>query len=318
MQEQDLKQRLYEDLQDTCYLVVLDDVWKEEAWDCLSRAFPDVSTSSRLLLTSSNRDVALHAEALSIPYELKTFGQEDRWQLFLRKALGPGADGGCPLYLEEVGRDIVRISAGLPLAIAVTGGLLPGKKKLKSEWEYVLNNFSTYLSRRKSEAWAILEFYADLPPNLIFGLLGNNAENLEKTAAYDVEQLTSRNMVQVAEMTFDDWIRSCRLHDLFRELAIRKLSHLQGKVNLSFKSSRKLKVADLENVNINRLPKEIGEVRLLILRYLGLRETLIEKLPHSLCCLQNLHTLDIVNLDSEVEVSDFVWKLESLRHRFSL
>nr|XP_027124117.1 putative disease resistance protein At1g50180 [Coffea arabica] len=252
MQEQDLEKRVYQDLQDKCYLVVLDDVWKEAAWDCLSRrAFPDVGTSSRLLLTSRNRDVAVHADALSIPHELKTLGEDDSWQLFLKKALGHGANAVCPSNLEVVGRKIAGRCAGLPLAITVIGGLLLGKKKLKSEWEKVLNNFSAYLSRSQSEAGAILELsYADLPANLkyCFLYLGlfpedsvisvrklihmwvaegimqkRDAKNLEETAAYDdVERLCSRNMVQVAEMTVDERIKSCRVHDLLRELAIRK------------------------------------------------------------------------------------------------
>ncbi|XP_027124105.2 probable disease resistance RPP8-like protein 2 [Coffea arabica] len=393
MEEQDLEQRLYLELQDKCYLVVLDDVWKEAAWDCLARAFPDVNTSSRLLLTSRNLDVALHADALSMPYKLKTLGQEDSWQLFLRKALGPGADGGCPPYLEEVGRDIARRCAGLPLAITVIGGLLLGKKKLKSEWEKVLNNISTYLSRSQSGVSEILALsYADLPPNLKFCFLylglfpedsvisvrklihmwiaegimqKRDAENLEETVAYDVEQLFSRNMVQVAEMTVDERIKSCRVHDLLRELAIKKavdenffqihdtkddeisaksrylavhilpwykkyfgsstpplrsllffnVHAYRGNVSLSFKSFRKLRVLDLEKVRIYRLPKEIGDVRLL--RYLGLRETRIGKLPHSFGCLRNLQTLDICSINWKVKVSNFIWKLESLRHLYA-
>ncbi|XP_071902196.1 putative disease resistance RPP13-like protein 3 isoform X1 [Coffea arabica] len=252
MQEQDLEERLYKDLKDKCYLVVLDDVWKEEAWDCLARrAFPDVNTSSRVLLTSRNQDVAVHADALSKPHELKTLGQEDSWQLFLKKAFGHGANAGCPTDLEVIGRKIAGRCAGLPLAIMVIGGLLLGKKRLESEWEKVLDNFSAYLSRSQSDAGAILELsYADLPANLKFCFLylglfpedsvisvrklihmwvaegimqKRDAKNLEETAAYEVvERLCSRNMVQVAEMTVDERIKSCRVHDALRELAIRK------------------------------------------------------------------------------------------------
>ncbi|XP_027124109.1 putative disease resistance RPP13-like protein 3 [Coffea arabica] len=395
MEEQDLERRLYQDLQDKCYLLVLDDVWKEEAWDCLARAFPDVNTSSRLLLTSRNRGVPLHADALSKPHVLKTLGQEDSWQLFLRKALGHGDDAGCPSDMEEVGREIAKRCDGLPLAITVMGGLLLTKKKLKSEWEKVLNNFSTYLSRSQRGVSATLELsYADLPPNLklCFLYLGlfpedseisvrklihmwvaegimqkRDAENLEETAAYDVEQLFSRNMVQVVEMTTDERIKSCRVHDLLRELAIRKANdekifhtdeirddeisaksrylavhilpwdknyvgcsippvrsllffNIHGyreNISLSFKSFRKLRILDLEKVMMAYLPKEIGEIRLL--RYLGLRRTWITRLPHSVGCLRYLQTLDIRtnSVYFPVIVSNFIWKLESLRHLYA-
>ncbi|XP_027100933.1 probable disease resistance RPP8-like protein 2 [Coffea arabica] len=396
MQEQDLEERLRQDLQDKRYLVVLDDVWKEEAWDCLAGAFPDVNASSRLLLTSRNREVAQHADALSHPCELKTLGQEDSWQLFLKMALGHGANAGCPPDLEEVGREITRRCDGLPLAITVIGGLLVAKKKLKSEWEKVLNNFSTYLSRSQSGVLAILELsYADLSPKLkfCFSYLGlfpedhvisvrkliqmwvaegiiqkRDAKNLEETAAYDVEQLCSRNMVQVAETTVDERIRSCRVHDLLRELAIRKAEdeiffqihdtrddEISAKsrylavhslpldknyfgsstpplrsllffnvrchrknISLIFKSFRKLRILDLENVNMYfNLPKGIREVRLL--RYLNLRGTYISRLPHSVGCLRYLQTLDIRNSEYRlrVKVSNFIWKLESLRHLYA-
>ncbi|XP_071902195.1 probable disease resistance RPP8-like protein 2 [Coffea arabica] len=394
MEEEDLEGRLHQDLQDKCYLVVLDDVWKQEAWDCLARAFPDVGTSSRLLLTSRDRDVAQHADAYSHPYELKTLGLEDSWQLFLRKALGHGDNAGCPPDLEEVGREITRRCDGLPLAITVIGGLLLAKKKLKSEWEKILNNFSTYLSRSQSGVSAILELsYADLPANLKFCFLylglfpedsvisvrklihmwvaegimqKRDTENLEETAAYDdVEELASRNMVQVAEMTVDERIKSCRVHDLLREVAIRKakdenffqihdtrddeisaksrylavhslpwdkkyvgsstpplrsllffnVHDYRKNISLNFKSFKKLRILDLENVKMSyNLPEGIGEVRLL--RYLGLRRTSIGRLPHSFCCLRNLQTLDIRN-SYPVRVSNFIWKLESLRHLYA-
>ncbi|XP_027169319.1 putative disease resistance RPP13-like protein 3 [Coffea eugenioides] len=402
MQEEDLERRLYQDLQDKCYLVVLDDVWEVAAWDCLARrAFPDVGTSSRVLLTSRNRDVAQHADASRHPYELKTLGEEDSWQLFLRKALGHEANAGCPPDLEEVGREIARRCGGLPLAITVIGGLLLGKNKSKTEWENVLNNFGAYLSRSQSEAGeagAILELsYADLPANLKFCFLylglfpedsvisvrklihlwvaegimqKRDAKNLEETAAYDeVERLCSRNMVQVAEMTVDERIKSCRVHDLLRDLAIRKAEDenffqihgtrddkisaksrylavhslpldknyfgssnpplrsllfsnvrgYMGNISLSAKSLRKLRILDLENVQKDDdLPKEIGEVRLL--RYLNLRGTYIPRLPLSVGCLRYLQTLDIrttKHTHCKVKVSNFIWKLESLRHLYA-
>ncbi|CDP12406.1 unnamed protein product [Coffea canephora] len=345
MEEEDLERRLYKDLQDKCYLVVLDDVWKEEVWDCLARAFPDVNTSSRLLLTSRNRDVAQHADALSKPHELKTLGQKDSWQLFLKKALDHGANSGCPPDLEEVGREITRRCDGLPLAITVIGGLLLAKKKLKSEWEKVLNNFSTHLSRSRSGVSAILELsYADLPANLKFFFLylglfpedsvisvpklihmwvaegimqKRDAENLEETAAYDDihdnrdDEISAKSRyLAVHALPWDENYFGTSTPPL-RSLLFFNVQD----VSLSFRSFRKLRILDLENVKLSyNLPKEIGKVRLL--RYLGLRDTSITRLPHSFGCLRCLQTLDIRNFEPVI-VSNSIWKLESLRHLYA-
>ncbi|XP_027169376.1 putative disease resistance RPP13-like protein 3 [Coffea eugenioides] len=327
MQEQDLEQKLHQDLHDKRYLVVLDDIWKEEGWDCLARAFPDVNTSSRLLLTSRNRDVAKHADALSHPHELETLGQEDSWQLFLNKALGHGANVGCPLDFHEVGQKIARRCAGPPLAITVIGALLLGKKKLESEWEKVLNNINTYLSRSKSRVSAILELKGVMQKR--------DAENLEETAAYYVEQLFSRNMVQVAETAVDQRIKSC--HDLLREFAISKAKEenffqiheirdgeILAESSLSFETFGKLRIVDLENVRINSVPEEIGEVRFLRDQE-DLRDMQVEKaaLPQLQCLrirncrslrvlpkeLKHISTLDKLEL---VDMSkDFVSRLDA-------
>ncbi|XP_071900934.1 disease resistance protein RPP8-like [Coffea arabica] len=106
-------------------------------------------------------------------------------------------------------------------------------------------------------------------------------------------------------MTVDERIKSCRVHDALRELAIRKTPEM-----MKYQPN-----PDLENAEMGyNLPKEIGKVRLL--RYLGLRRTSIGRLPHSFGCLRNLQTLDIRNIN-RVIVSNFIWKLESLRHLYA-
>lgn len=242
MGEEEMEKMLHEHLQDKCYLVVLDDIWKEEAWDCLDRVFPDAGKGSRLLLTSRNESVPLHADALSTPYRLKLLDQEESWLLFLKKAFRDSPDTSCPLNLEDIAREIAGRCAGLPLAITIIGSLLLGKRRLRSDWQIVLNDISTYLSRGQNGVSAILELsYRDLPPNLKFcflylGLFPENCEIpmqklvhtwvaegiipkcetkcLEDVAADYMEQLLTRNMVQVAAITVDDRVKSYRIHDL--------------------------------------------------------------------------------------------------------
>ena len=251
MQPQDLEQMVYKELEGQRYLIVLDDMWKTKIWDhCLVRAFPDAANGSRLLLTTRHRDVPLHMDPLSIPYELKLLDQGDSWQLLLKKVFGDSNNPKCSSELESTGREIARRCAGLPLAITVIGGLLATKKKLKSEWERVLSNIKVHFSRSDSQVSAILALsYFDLPSHLkscflYFGLFPEDreidarklirlwvaegfikqegTESLEMIAVDRLEELINRNMVQVAKLTIDERIKSCRMHDVLRELAIAK------------------------------------------------------------------------------------------------
>ncbi|XP_066382858.1 disease resistance protein RPM1-like [Miscanthus floridulus] len=63
------------------------------------------------------------------------------------------------------------------------------------------------------------------------------------------------------------------------------------KSNIVAKRFKLVRILDLENANVLKLPKEIGG--LLHLRYLGLRGTKLKKLPRTLQKLYHLQTLDI-------------------------
>ncbi|KAL7205167.1 hypothetical protein ACSBR2_018154 [Camellia fascicularis] len=74
---------------------------------------------------------------------------------------------------------------------------------------------------------------------------------------------------------------------------------------------RMLEVLDLEDVPIQKLPNELGD--LFNLRYLNLRRTMVKELPKSIGRLCNLETLDIRG--SEIQVLPTgITKLKKLRH----
>ncbi|KAM3681573.1 hypothetical protein ACJW31_12G007200 [Castanea mollissima] len=75
--------------------------------------------------------------------------------------------------------------------------------------------------------------------------------------------------------------------------------------------SKMLRVLDLEDAPIDKLPNEV--FKLFNLRYLNLRGTLLKKLPTSVGRLLNLQTLDI--RDTQIEALPLgIGKLQSLRH----
>ncbi|PHT55695.1 hypothetical protein CQW23_04181 [Capsicum baccatum] len=242
-----LEEMLQRRLEDTCYLIVLDDIWTTEAWDFIVRSLPGNDKSSRLLLTSRRMEVALHADAHTPPYKLEVLSEEESWELFLKKAFSENLE--CPQDLVDVGKAILQKCDGLPLAITVMGGLLAGKKKQKSEWQRVQRNLSSDLVKTHGISTILALSYQDLPPHLkscflYLGLLQKGKDILVKQLMHiwiahglihrkeeqkleDIvedylDELIGRNMLQVILVRADERVKSCRLHDLLRDFCIMK------------------------------------------------------------------------------------------------
>ncbi|CAK9160928.1 unnamed protein product [Ilex paraguariensis] len=247
--EEDLEEMLYKYLLTKRYLVVLDDMWSTEAWDCLAKVFPNRGNGSRLMITSRNKSVALYADARTFPHELQLLNEEDSWELFCRKAFTDNLNKSCPPELEETGREIVGKCDGLPLAIIVLGGLVSRKRNL-NEWERILSNIHAHFARNINGVEAILALsYKDLPQHLkwCFLYMGHfpedhlirtrklvrllvaeglipqqRGERMEDVAEDYLNELIDRNMVQVARMSRTERVKECRVHDLLRKLSISK------------------------------------------------------------------------------------------------
>ncbi|CAL2265720.1 unnamed protein product [Prunus armeniaca] len=133
--EEEMVKQLHEFLRGRKYLVVLDDVWEKEVWDSLEVAFPTSGMAgSKVMLTTQNREGALHADGRSIPHEPRMLTEDESLELFGKKSL-PGMDY-FPSDLGNLGREMVTKCGDLPLAVVVLGGLPSMKIKTKEEWEH--------------------------------------------------------------------------------------------------------------------------------------------------------------------------------------
>ncbi|KAL7148701.1 hypothetical protein ABFS83_06G196600 [Erythranthe nasuta] len=79
-----------------------------------------------------------------------------------------------------------------------------------------------------------------------------------------------------------------------------------------WKSFKLLKILDFEDSKLNELPDTIGE--LTQLRYLGLRKTMIWRLPHSLGRLKKLEVLDVAK--NYIDIPNVIWKMDTMRHLY--
>ncbi|KAM3704044.1 hypothetical protein ACJW30_04G146500 [Castanea mollissima] len=271
MDDDELKTVLFKCLKGKKYLLVMDDVWKTELWDEVSTAFPNDLNRSRLLITSRIKDVALHLS--SVPYELPLLEKDESWELFCKKAFRGGT---CPQELEILGEQLVESCHGLPLAIVVLGGLLAKKEKTHRTWSKLTGHVNWYLAQDRSSCRDILALsYNHLPLELkpcflYFGIYPEDFEipmrqliqlwiaegfiqqtgmrKKEDVAEDYLEELIDRSLIQVAMKRLDGGVKTCRIHDLLRDLCIsesteEKFLEVRSDVNLSpMSKSRRISI----------------------------------------------------------------------------
>ncbi|KAA8548852.1 hypothetical protein F0562_000536 [Nyssa sinensis] len=257
----ELFKKVYEVQKQKKCLVVLDDIWSEDFWNILKNAFPNEKIGSKILLTTRNKDVALHVDPNGFLHQPRYLNEDESWELLQKKALRrrDGTDSSVDIELEKLGRKMAGQCGGLPLAVVVLGGVLATKHTL-DEWETVNQNVNLYFRKGKghdqeySGVSDILALsYHDLPYQFksCFLYLGNFPEDSEIPAEKLCQQLVAedlvsfeeieeeetrtnvaerylhelahRCMIQVQVKESTDRIKSCRLHDLMREFCLSKV-----------------------------------------------------------------------------------------------
>ncbi|XP_010265610.1 PREDICTED: disease resistance protein RPP8-like [Nelumbo nucifera] len=251
MIKKELEEMLSTFLEDRRYLVVIDDIWKIEVWNDLQAIFPDRTNGSRVMFTSRFKGVALLADPRSPPHELHFLNDEEGWVLLSKKVfVRRNTLTSFPLWLEEIGKQIVRKCGGLPLAISVLGGLLSTKDETFGEWMKVLQSVHWQLTNSAEQCSEILALsYNELPfylkPCFLYvdifpegyeisarrltllwiaeGFVQQRGdEPLEDVAEDYLEELIGRNMIQLAKRKYNGRVKTCCVHNLLRDLAISK------------------------------------------------------------------------------------------------
>ncbi|KAG6528176.1 hypothetical protein ZIOFF_010326 [Zingiber officinale] len=164
-------QTIRDHLHGKMYLLVLDDVWSIEAWECLSIALPRGKEGSRVIVTTRIEDVAYTSCSgnRQFIFKISALSPELSWELFCRKVFD-APDYNFPPELENISREILQKHDGLPLAILTIGGLLDSKLDNKfEEWKYLHDQFRLEMQTNKklSKIDQILGLsYHDLPYDL--------------------------------------------------------------------------------------------------------------------------------------------------------
>lgn len=94
MRDEELAKKLYKVQQQKKCLIILDDIWSNEAWDILSPAFPSKNSRSKIVFTSRNKGISSHIDSKGLLHEVGFLNAEDSWALFQKKAFPKKDDPG--------------------------------------------------------------------------------------------------------------------------------------------------------------------------------------------------------------------------------
>ncbi|XP_060967008.1 putative disease resistance protein At1g50180 [Cannabis sativa] len=144
--DDELAKELYNFQKQKKCLVVLDDIWTPTTWDLLQHAFPTTTQGdahSKILLTTRNKVVALHADPHGFIHEPHLLNDKESWELFQNKCYSIGTDpsdsNDDKERKKEVAVEMLKKCSGLPLAIIVLAGLLSKKHTIR-DWELMKAN----------------------------------------------------------------------------------------------------------------------------------------------------------------------------------
>ncbi|KAG5598160.1 hypothetical protein H5410_029530 [Solanum commersonii] len=177
----DVADKLRKQLYGKRYLIVLDDVWDTTTWDELTRPFPEVVKGSRIILTTREKEVALHGKLYTAPLNLRLLRSEESWELLEKRAFG---NESCPDELLDVGKEIAENCKGLPLVADLIAGVIAGREKKKTVWLEVRNNLNSFIFNGEVEVMKIFPIELEVM-HICF-------TNLETSTSAEVERFIKK------------------------------------------------------------------------------------------------------------------------------
>ncbi|KAK2986963.1 hypothetical protein RJ640_004924 [Escallonia rubra] len=314
----DTQAKLRSFLQQKRYLVVLEDIWREEDWQSINAALPSGLFGSRIIVTTQNSAVAsCCVDSPRFVHRLTSLPWPDAWNLFCKTAFKV-EHGGCPPELEECSQRILKRCEGLPNAIVEVGSLLSNNSRVPREWE----KFHNTLGSRKLIDRTLLPSYNDLSNdvkscflyfsifpedyNIKWGRLvrmwvaerfvtERHNETLEEIAEDYLDELIQRNLVHVSRAGFDGRVRSCRVPNLVLDFLVRKSEEENFVLVLADSNSsnnRKVRRLSVHKADFNSLP-DLTSVRSIFLSFPSWGEHLHPKVLDLLHKFKLVRVLDL-------------------------
>ncbi|KAF6981588.1 hypothetical protein CFC21_000049 [Triticum aestivum] len=241
-------------LQDKRYLIVIDDIWDEKAWELIKCAFSDNCLGSRVMTTTRIGSIskACCSSGDDIIYQMKPLTDDNSKRLFYKRIFPEGSV--CPAELERVSKEILKKCGGVPLAIITIASILASngqdqQVKPKYQWDTILGSIGRGFGEGGSakDMQRILSFsYYDLPSHLKACLLylsifpedfvirrdrlirlwiaeglvqcGEQETGLFELGESYINELSNRNLIQPVNVDHAGKAETCRVHDMLLDL----------------------------------------------------------------------------------------------------
>ncbi|XP_037423770.1 disease resistance protein RGA5-like [Triticum dicoccoides] len=280
----DIIEELKKYLTDKRYLIVVDDLWDQSAWNTISCAFPENGNGSRIIITTRVEDVAgmaCHNDRECI-YTMKPLSDENSRMLFSNRVFG--SEVVCPPHLKEVAAEILKKCGGMPLAIVTIASLLATQVRSKKHWESIRKSLGAHSATNPSlkEMNSVLNLsYTHLPLHLrpCFLYLGMYSEDhiiprdylvkqwigegfvsslhgpdLEHVGRSYFNELINRSMIQPAENDENEYgeVLCCRVHDMMLDLILSKCVE-DNFVSVAYNSEDMTRLLHLCKYKVRRL-----------------------------------------------------------------
>ncbi|GLJ18388.1 hypothetical protein SUGI_0325640 [Cryptomeria japonica] len=325
------------------FLIMLDDVWEgsEEVLEFLQVPQKRDPRDSKIVITS--RDPGLLSKmGVKSTIALKPLTQEEGWELFKIHAFTDFHPG----KLEPLARAVAQECKGLPLAIKTVGAAMAGRSHEAEQWQIALEklrNADILYPEQEDQVFQRLRLSVDaLNSNLracflyfaaykedaiidvediaflwnYEGLLGNSTGyGYLRQGRQLLNSLIDRCLIDVVSSDRNGAVRSCKIHDVLRDVALRiaereeKCLFRAGKDLTTFQAGTFQRISVMDN-KISAIPEDFQgpslETLLLsantkfsrisdnalrsltALRILDLRDTAVQVLPESIGFLKQL------------------------------
>ncbi|KAM6547031.1 hypothetical protein CsatB_027767 [Cannabis sativa] len=203
------------------FLIVLDDVWKDDyaQWKELMKPFNGGAKGSKIIVTTRNGKVADKIGTVDT-HQLRELSEDECWALFVKHASsGNSRNFTENPNLERIGREISKKCNGLPLAAKVLGGFLRSTLDV-GRWKQIASNNIWELTHERSEglpaALEVSYFYLPLHLKRCFAFCsifpkGYQFQKQELVLLWMAENLVmrskeNRRMEEVVGEYFDDLV----------------------------------------------------------------------------------------------------------------